>query len=339
MPEGTGSDSPVVGRLAPSPTGRLHLGHARSFLIAWWSARAQGGRVVLRIEDLDGARVKAGATDLVLEDMEWLGLDWDGEVLLQTSRVDAHRVALDDLLGRGLAYPCVCTRKEIEAAASAPHASDEETRYPGTCRGRFASVEEARAATGREPAIRLLVEPGPVAFEDVLYGPQSIDVSATAGDFVIGRKDGVAAYQLATPLDDAHQGVTEVLRGDDLIPSAARQRLVLDALGLSFPRQIHVPLVVAEDGERLAKRAGSLSLQELREAGVTPSFIATWSAATAGVQGAQEALGEAQAALSSPAGSTGGTTRPASEWIAPFELNRVPTSGPARTPTGLPRVP
>ena len=317
----------VVGRLAPSPTGRLHLGHARSFLLAWWSARSQGGGVVLRIEDLDGTRVKPGATDLVIEDLEWLGLDWDGEPLLQTSRIDAHRAAIEKLVQHGLAYPCVCTRKEIEAAASAPHASDEETRYPGTCRGRFATVAEAREATGREPALRLLVHAGPVHFEDALLGPQSIDVAATVGDFVIGRKDGVAAYQLATPLDDAHQGVTEVLRGDDLLSSAARQRLVLDALGLPFPRQIHVPLVAEDDGQRLAKRAGSLSLQELRNAGLSPSFVATWAAATAAIPGAQEAL-------EAPHGSS---QAPASDWITPFELRSVPSSGPARMPSGLPR--
>ncbi|QDV07263.1 Glutamate--tRNA ligase [Planctomycetes bacterium Poly30] len=312
--------SDIVGRLAPSPTGRLHLGHARSFLIAWWSARSRGGRVVLRIEDLDGERVKPGATELVLEDLAWLGLDWDGEPLFQTARTQAHREALDHLLQRGLAYPCVCTRREIEEAASAPHAGDEETRYPGTCRGRFASLEEARSATGREPAIRLLVQPGPVRFEDVLHGAQSIDVAATSGDFVIGRKDGLAAYQLATPLDDDFQSVTEVLRGEDLLPSAARQKLVLSALGRPFPTQIHVPLVQGPDGLRLAKRAGSLSLQELREAGVRSESLATWAAASAGVQGAQEAP----------------TPSPASEWLAAFELKAVPIAEPVRTPESLP---
>ena len=193
-------------------------------------------------------------------------------------------------------------------------------------------MDAARSVTGREPAVRLRVEPGFVAFEDALRGPQSVDVAGTVGDFVIGRKDGVAAYQLATPLDDAHQGVTEVLRGDDLISSAARQRLVLEALGLPFPRQIHVPLVEEADGQRLAKRAGSLSLQELRSAGVAPSFIATWAAASAGIPGAQEALREA-------GGSSRGPLALASEWIAPFELSSVPSSRPARTPKGLPSGP
>ena len=193
--------SAVVGRLAPSPTGRLHLGHARSFLIAWWSARARDGRVVLRIEDLDGERVKPGATELVLEDLAWLGLDWDGDPLLQTTRASAHREALESLVQQGRAYPCVCTRREISDAASAPHGDTGEQPYPGTCRGRFASVEDARASTGRDPAIRLTVDAarGPMAFGDAIQGPCSVDVAGTAGDFVIARKDGQAAYQLATP--------------------------------------------------------------------------------------------------------------------------------------------
>ncbi|MEE2939392.1 MAG: tRNA glutamyl-Q(34) synthetase GluQRS [Planctomycetota bacterium] len=297
----------VVGRLAPSPTGRLHLGHARSFLIAWWSARAQGGRVVLRIEDLDGERVKPGATDLVLADLAWLGLDWDGDPLLQTSRAAAHRDALDSLVQEGRAYPCVCTRREITEAASAPHGDPGEQPYPGTCRGRYASVEEARAATGRAPAIRLAVEParGPVAFEDAIQGACAVDVIGAAGDFVIGRKDGQAAYQLATPLDDAHQAVTEVVRGADLVPSAGRQALVLDALGLHPPRQAHVGLVHDADGQRLAKRAGALSLEELRASGVLPEQIATWAAASVG-RGAA------------------GPPRPASAWIDGFTLEAVP---------------
>ena len=295
----------VVGRLAPSPTGRLHLGHARSFLLAWWSARSQGGRVVLRIEDLDATRVKPGSVDLFLRDLEWLGLDWDGEPLMQTTRAAAHSDALDRLVAEMRAYPCVCTRREIEEAATAPHADGDETPYPGTCRGRFATLEEAREATGRDAALRLVVEPGAVRFEDALLGPIEVDVAATAGDFVIARKDGVAAYQLATPVDDAFQGVTEVVRGDDLAPSAARQRLVCEALGLPFPAQIHVPLVHDPDGRRLAKRAGSLSLEELRAAGVAPERICRWAAASAGMEGATE-------------------PGPAKSWLGRFMMERVP---------------
>ncbi|MEM1451431.1 MAG: tRNA glutamyl-Q(34) synthetase GluQRS [Planctomycetota bacterium] len=296
----------VVGRLAPSPTGRLHLGHARSFLLAWWSARSRGGRVVVRIEDLDATRVKPGAVDLVLEDLAWLGLDWDGEPLLQSTRKDAHDAAIADLAGRGLAYPCICTRREIEEAASAPHADGGETPYPGTCSGRFASAEEARARSGRDPAMRLRVPTGSVEVVDGVLGTVDVDVAAAAGDFVIARKDGSAAYQLATPLDDAFQGVTEVVRGDDLVPSAARQHLVCEALGLDVPAQFHVPLVHEADGRRLAKRAGSLSLQELRAAGARSEEVVLWAARVSGLGGAE-----------CPA--------PAAAWLDGFRWERVPT--------------
>lgn len=282
----------VVGRLAPSPTGRLHLGHARTFLAAWWSARSQGGRVVLRIEDLDEARVKPGATDLVLRDLEWLELDWDEPPMTQSKRTAEHRAALDDLVERGLAFPCVCTRREIEEAASAPHGDGAETPYPGTCEGRWSTIDEARSETGRDPALRLRVAPGDITFEDAVMGPVSFDVAAASGDFVVGRKDGVAAYQFATPFDDHAQGVTEVVRGDDLAPSAARQALVLDALGVppeTRPRHAHVPLVVGADGARLAKRAGSLSLEELRDVGVQARQIRHWAAATYGFADEDEA--------------------------------------------------
>lgn len=286
----------AVGRLAPSPTGRLHLGHARSFLIAWWSARSQGGRVVLRIEDLDASRVKPGSVERVLEDLAWLGIDWDGAPVFQSSRVETYRAALEPLVRTGAAYACVCTRKEIDAAATAPHAEDAEQRYPGTCRGRFESLEHARAETGRDAALRLRVNPGPITIDDELHGPFTVDVGETVGDFVIARKDGIAAYQFATPFDDAEQGVTEVVRGDDLLPSAARQWLVLEALGLPHPKQLHIPLVVDAAGNRLAKRAGSLSLEELRLSGVTPGSITTWAArslgfaSTSALQAASDAL-------------------------------------------------
>lgn len=307
----------VVGRLAPSPTGRLHLGHARSFLLAWWSARSQGGRVLLRVEDLDETRVKEGATELVLRDLEWLGLDWDGEVQMQSERTEAHRAALDSLVESGRAYPCVCTRKEIEESASAPHPEGGETPYPGTCRGRFASVADARASSGRDVALRLVVDPGEVRFDDRFLGEQAIDVAAECGDFVIGRKHGLAAYQLATPLDDAASGVTEVVRGADLVSSAARQRLVLAALRLEAPEQVHVPLVHGPDGRRLAKRAGSLSLEELREQALAPEQVVSWAARASGL----DPLG---------AGAPGS----AADWLERFAWSRVP-----REPVVLPEAP
>ncbi|MCK6446195.1 MAG: tRNA glutamyl-Q(34) synthetase GluQRS [Planctomycetes bacterium] len=270
-----------TGRLAPSPTGRLHLGHARSFLLAWWHARSRGGRIVLRIEDLDRDRVKPGHVEGVLEDLAWLGLDWDGEPLLQSADTTPLARAVDDLLERGLAYPCVCTRAEV-AALSAPHASDDETRYPGTCRGKWRSCAEAERASGRQAAVRLVVEPGLVEVVDGLAGRRSFDVAGSVGDFVIRRRDGAFAYQLAVVVDDARMGVDEVVRGADLLPSAARQKLVQTALGLAHPNWWHVGLVVDESGERLAKRRGDLALASLREAGADPRALVAWAARSSG---------------------------------------------------------
>src|SRR5688572_23134743 len=284
----------LVGRLAPSPTGELHLGHARSFLLAWWSARSRGGRVVLRIEDLDAARCRPERIDGVVRDLEWLGLDWDGAPRRSASDTSALERACATLTERGLAYPCACTRAEI-AALSAPHAGEGETRYPGTCRGRWRSLAEARAASGRDVGLRLFVEPGPVHVADRLHGALAFDVDAEVGDFLVRRRDGGFAYQLAIVVDDATDGVTEVLRGEDLLPSAARQALVLAALALLRPKWIHVPLVVDQAGERLAKRRGSFALARLREAGSDPRAAVAWAARSAGLDvsercTAQEAL-------------------------------------------------
>lgn len=275
----------VVGRLAPSPTGLLHLGHARSFLLAWWSARSAGGRVVLRLDDLDTERAKDGLDDACLRDLAWLGLDWDGPVARQTEHAADYEQALARLTADGRVYPCVCTRAEIERAQSAPHLEDGTTRYPGTCRGRFADADAARAATGREPALRFAVEPGVTRFVDVVAGEVEEDVAAVVGDFPVARRGGEPAYQLAVVVDDAVQGVTEVVRGDDLLSSTARQRLLHDALGLPPPRWAHVPLVTDEAGRRLAKRHDDLALAQLREAGVDPRRIVAWAARSAGLAG------------------------------------------------------
>lgn len=269
-----------VGRLAPSPTGRLHVGHARTFLLAWWHARSRGGRIVLRLEDLDTTRVKPGSVESTLADLTWLGLDWDGEVLLQSADTQAMESACAGLLASGQAYPCVCTRGEIRAL-SAPHAGEEEPRYPGTCRGRFRSLEEARAATGRDPALRLRVADGPVRIEDGFAAARDFDVAGDVGDFVLRRRDGAFAYQLAVAVDDARQGVNEVLRGDDLYSSAARQWHVQEHLGLPHPHWWHVPLVLDGTGERLAKRRDSLSLESLRLSGADPRALVAWAARSA----------------------------------------------------------
>jgi glutamyl-tRNA synthetase len=273
----------LVGRLAPSPTGQLHLGHARTFLLAWWSARSAGGKVRLRIEDLDGERSKPEFIALAERDLEWLGLDWDGPRIVQSEGLARLQAAVQQLLEAGLAYACTCTRADLQSAASAPHGAALEPRYPGTCRGRYASVEAARAASGRAPGIRFLVPPGVVNFHDRLHGPQSVDVGAQIGDFLIARRDGTPAYQLAVVVDDADASVTEVVRGDDLLASTARQWLLQRALGLPHPSWAHVPLVLDEGGRRLAKRERDLGLAELRERGVDPRRIVAWAAESAGV--------------------------------------------------------
>jgi len=265
------ASSELVGRLAPSPTGVLHLGNARSFLLAWLSIRARGGRLLLRVEDIDGPRLKEGAERAALDDLAWMGLDHDGEVVRQSDRLPVYREALERLVAQGRAYPCVCTRKEIDEAASAPHEPwQDAAAYPGTCRGRFASAEEARAATGRDPAWRFRVDVDAVPFEDGLLGARPGHIR---GDFVIAKRDGGPAYQLAVVVDDAAFGVTEVLRGDDLLASTPRQLLLYEALGLRPPTFVHVPLVVGEDGLRLAKRHGDTSLRRFREAGVNADVL------------------------------------------------------------------
>ncbi len=274
---------PVVGRLAPSPTGHLHLGHARSFLLAWWSARARGGRVVLRLEDLDVERVRPGMVEATLEDLAWLGLDFDGPPVLQSSRAASHAEAVRSLLERGLVYPCVCTRRELAEAASAPNRGAASERYPGTCRGRFATPAEAESATGRSAALRFLTPPGPVTFVDRLHGPQSFDVAAEVGDFPVTRRDGTLAYQLAVVLDDAADAITDVVRGDDLLPSTARQILLQRALHLPTPSYLHAPLVEDPTGRRLAKREDAASLASLRAQGLSLPPLLTWAATTLGL--------------------------------------------------------
>lgn len=274
----------VVGRFAPSPTGVLHLGNARSFLLAWLSVRAQGGKLWMRIENLDGPRIRQGAEQECLEDLQWLGLDWDGPLVRQSERQDLYREALDRLLDAGLAYPCICSRKEVEAAASAPHAGEEGPIYPGTCRQRFQDPHEILEDPLQAAAVRFLAPAGEVRFEDGFLGTQSIDVATDLGDFVIAKRDGQAAYQLAVLVDDAAMGITEVLRGDDLLTSAARQLQLADALQIPPPAYLHVPLVVGPDGRRLAKRHGDTSLKAFRAAGVTPEQILGWLACSCGFQ-------------------------------------------------------
>ncbi|HLY75483.1 MAG TPA: tRNA glutamyl-Q(34) synthetase GluQRS [Planctomycetota bacterium] len=264
----------VVGRLAPSPTGSLHVGNVRTFLWAWLSARSQGGRVLLRVEDLDTPRVREGVVPKMIDDLRWLGFDWDGPVVVQSERREQYRAVFERLRGR--IFPCRCTRGDVAATQSAPHEGDQEPRYPGTCRD----------FGGPGIAWRLRVDPGVVDFDDRLVGPRSIDVAGTVGDFVVAKSPEQPAYQLAVVADDLAQEVTEVVRGDDLIPSTARQILLHRALGEKPPAYGHVPLVVGTDGKRLAKRFGEAQIAQLRAKGVPPErligVLADWSGLGAG---------------------------------------------------------
>ncbi len=215
-------------RLAPSPTGALHLGNARTFLVNWILARQFGWHILLRIEDLDGPRIKPAADRLLIEDLKYLGIDWDEGPVYQSSRMSEYRAAIESLMARGMAYPCVCSRKEVDSAASAPHGEDGATIYPGTCRGKFASARDAEEQSGRKPAIRFAAIDRDVEFDDRFAGRQSINVARRLGDFVIAKSDGTPAYQLAVVVDDLAGGVTEVVRGTDLLESTHRQILLYD---------------------------------------------------------------------------------------------------------------
>ncbi len=266
----------VVGRLAPSPTGAQHVGNARTYLLAWLSARSQGGRVVLRIEDVDSPRVKPGADAAACEDLRWLGLDWHDKPIVQTNRLPFYKSALHILQGRELVYPCTCTRMDVERAASAPHADHEGPIYPGTCASR--STADAARLGDMPYCWRFRVPAHSPPWIDGFCGPIAIDLRKVGGDFVVWKAprpgvEATPAYQLAVVVDDAAQGVTEVIRGDDLIPSTPRQLLLYESLNLRPPRFVHVPLVVGPDGRRLAKRHGDTRLSALRAAGVSAETL------------------------------------------------------------------
>jgi glutamyl-tRNA synthetase len=236
----------------------------------------------LRIEDLDRSRVKPGMLEECLRDLEWLGLDWDGTPLVQSADLAPYHAAIERLRASGAAYACTCSRRDLELALGAPHAEDGERRYPGTCRGRYASSADAGRASGAPAGIRLCVPEGEIEVSDAIAGRVRVDVQSEVGDFLLARRDGAIAYQLAVVVDDARQGVTEVLRGSDLLPSAARQALVARALGFGSPGWAHVPLVVDDTGRRLAKRRDDLALAELRAGRVDPRAVVAWAARSVG---------------------------------------------------------
>ena len=274
------------GRFAPTPSGRMHLGNVFAALVAWLSARAEGGSIVLRIEDLDPRAQHPGVAETLMRDLEWLGLTWDEGPFWQSERGEVYAEALERLSEQGLLYPCFCTRTDLRAA-SAPHASDGALVYPGTCRG-LSPKEVARRSAERAPSLRLLVPdagdpPGTIEFCDLAYGPHREVLARDCGDFLVRRSDGVVAYQLAVVVDDGLMGVTQVVRGHDLLPSCARQTYLARLLGWEPPQYGHVPLLVAPDGRRLAKRDRDLDLGALRERGVHAEKIIGTLAAAAGL--------------------------------------------------------
>lgn len=278
--EAASSSAPVVGRFAPSPTGRMHAGNVFAALTAWLVAKSQGGRIVLRIEDLDAERSKPVYIDAVQRDFEALGLTWDEGPYFQHDRTEAYRAAYDELRERGLVYPCFCTRADLHAA-SAPHRGEKPV-YPGTCRG-LSAAERASRALERTPAQRLRVSHEEVAFTDQVQGPYAQNLAQDCGDFLVRRSDGAFAYQLAVVVDDALMGVNQVVRGVDLLSSTPRQIWLQQQLGFPQPEYGHVPLLYGADGHRLSKRQKDVDLGALRQMGKRPEDIVGQLACWAGL--------------------------------------------------------
>lgn len=286
---------PVRGRYAPSPTGDLHVGNARTALAAWLAARAAGGTFVMRVEDLDTPRVVDGAESRTLDDLRWLGMDWDEgpdvggahAPYRQSERLRLYRQALRSLEAAGRLYACTCSRAELRGLLSAPHGPGSEgPPYPGTCRERGLPIEidVAAGARGRMPALRFRVEPEDrVVFEDAVFGETAQHVATEVGDFIVRRSDGLFTYQLAATVDDAMMGITQVVRGADLLHSTPRQILLLRVLKAAVPAYGHIPLVLSGTGERLAKRTRPMAVRDLRDGGVAPARIVGAMAHTLGL--------------------------------------------------------
>ncbi len=258
------------GRYAPSPTGRLHIGNLRTALVAWLCARSTGGHFALRFEDLDRVTSRPEHQRGQLDDLVAVGLDFDGDPLVQSTRFDAHHAAIDALTAAGHTYECFCTRREIADAVRAPNGPSESPGYPGTCRELTDRQRAEHHAAGRRSAVRLCGQ-GTTVVYDRFRGSVELPVD----DVVIRRNDGVPAYNLAVVVDDAYQGVEEVVRADDLLNSSAPQARIAELLGIAPVSYVHIPLVVASSGERLAKRDGAVTLADLGVLGVTPTQIRT----------------------------------------------------------------
>ena len=270
---------PVVGRFAPTPSGFLHLGNVFCSLLAWLYAKRSGGKIILRIEDLDPQRCTRQNADRLASDLEWLGLTWDegayassaSERYFQSKRSDIYEHYFTQLEQRELVYPCFCSRAELHAA-EAPHLSDGRVLYAGTCRHLTAAEREAKAQR-RAPAYRLRIEDKSISFMDGHYGKQSYNLAEESGDFIVRRSDGVFAYQLAVTIDDALMGITQVVRGCDLLSSTPMQLYIYQLLGFTPPAFCHIPLLVDASGRRLSKRDGDLEIAALRKAYGSPEPI------------------------------------------------------------------
>ncbi|MCA9105229.1 MAG: tRNA glutamyl-Q(34) synthetase GluQRS [Planctomycetales bacterium] len=279
----------AVGRLAPSPTGALHVGNARTFLLAWLSIRKSGGRLILRVEDLDSPRIKPETTQYAIDDLHWLGLDWEEgpdrggphEPYVQTARTAIYDEVLAELRSRELIYPCTCSRNDIAQAASAPHWEHEGFLYPGTCAQRTA--RDAESLPPGTFAWRFRTTDEVSRFLERGREERTCDVKSELGDFVVAKKDGTAAYQLAVVVDDHAMDITQVVRGDDLLASTYRQLQLYQALDWEPPEFFHVPLMIGPDGHRLAKRHGDTRISTLRGEGVTAERLIGWLACSAGI--------------------------------------------------------
>jgi glutamyl-tRNA synthetase len=294
----------IRGRYAPSPTGDLHLGNLRTALLAWLFARCTDGQFVLRIEDLDRPRVRSGASERMLFDMRWLGLDWDEgpdtggphAPYIQSERQEIYTRYLQLLADKGLVYPCYCSRAEIARAASAPH-GNEGPRYPGTCRNLTQAQRRQHEDNNRHPSLRFRGDDERiVSFTDLLVGPVEQQVQQAIGDFIVCRSDGIFAYQFAVVVDDALMRINQVVRGVDLLQSTARQILLYEALGFPVPTFAHVPLLLDEHGKRFSKRTQSAGLEPLRAAGVTPEQVVGQLAADCGLADKGEQLSASELA-------------------------------------------
>ena len=259
----------VVGRFAPTPSGRMHLGNVFSALIAWLSVRSQGGEMVLRMEDLDTLRTSDAYAQLLRQDLAWLGLDYDRETPPQSTRGKIYDRYFDRLMEMGLLYPCYCTRSQLHSV-NAPHLSDGTYVYPGTCRN---LTPQARSAMNRAPAWRVMVPDRLWSLDDRVQGRYELNLAKDCGDMVVRRADGVYVYQLAVTVDDGEAGVTEVVRGMDLLSSAPRQMYLQELFGFPHPQYAHVPMLLAPDGRRLSKRDQDMDLGELQKRFTPPQLI------------------------------------------------------------------